>query len=279
MNKPAGPLRPAAQAPVLNAVKLMYAAAAVITVALIISVTLIGDAKAALRTANPSLTAAQFRDLNGLITLAIVSGLVVAALWLWMARANGQGRNWARILATVLFGLATLELITITTSDSAFEVGPAIMGGVPPQNPNFTGRDTILMDLKTALWEHNRAAVLPHTLHGLGGVGKSQLAIEYARRFQADYELIWWIPADDEAYIRRSFVSLARRLNLPESNDWRYTVETVLEQLRLGSPTPNWLLIYDRADDPQKLQTFLPSGSGRVLITSRNQSWVNQSTV
>ena len=166
-----------------------------------------------------------------------------------------------------------------TTFDSAFEVGPAIMGGVPPQNPNFTGRDSMLLDLKTALWQHNRAAVLPHTLHGLGGVGKSQLAIEYARRFQADYELIWWIPADDEAYIRRSFVSLARRLNMAESNDWRYTVETVLERLRLGRPTPNWLLIYDGADDPQKLQTFLPSGSGHVIITSRNQSWVSQSTV
>jgi uncharacterized protein (DUF486 family) len=126
MNKPAGPLRPAAPAPVLNAVKLMYAAAAVSTVTLIISVTLIGDAKAALRTANPSLTAAQVRDLNGLITLAIVSGLVVIALWLWMARANGQGRNWARILATVLFGLATLELIRQYPSD---QLGHLVLGG------------------------------------------------------------------------------------------------------------------------------------------------------
>ncbi len=126
MNKPAGPLRPAAPAPVLNAVKLMYAAAAVSTVALIISVTLIGGAKAALRTANPGLTAAQARDLNGLITLAIVSGLVVAALWLWMARANGQGRNWARILATALFGLATLELIRQYPSS---RLGHLVLGG------------------------------------------------------------------------------------------------------------------------------------------------------
>jgi hypothetical protein len=90
----------------------MYAAAAVLTVALIISVTLIGGTKAALRKANPGLTAAQVRDLTTLITLAIISGLVVIALWLWMARANGQGKNWARILSTALFGLATLGLIT-----------------------------------------------------------------------------------------------------------------------------------------------------------------------
>jgi hypothetical protein len=109
--QPAEPPRPPAPAPVLGAVKLMYAAAAVITITLIISLALIGGTKDTLRTANPSLTAAQVRDLNALITPTIVSGLAVIALWLWMARANGQGRNWARILSTALFGLATLELI------------------------------------------------------------------------------------------------------------------------------------------------------------------------
>ena len=51
--------------------------------------------------------------MNALLTLEIVLGLVAAALWLWMARANGHGRNWARILSTVLFGLATLEDISV----------------------------------------------------------------------------------------------------------------------------------------------------------------------
>jgi hypothetical protein len=109
--QPGGPLRPAAPAPVLAAVRLMYAAAAVITVTLIISATLIDSTKASLRKANPGLTAPQVRDLTTLITLAIISGLALIALWLWMARANGQGKNWARILSTALFSLATLELI------------------------------------------------------------------------------------------------------------------------------------------------------------------------
>ena len=104
------PLRPPAPAPVLTAVKLMYAGAAVNAVAVIISLSLISGIRAALRKANPGLTAAQVRDLNTLIALAIAVGLVVIALWLWMARTNGQGRTWARILSTVLFGLATLEL-------------------------------------------------------------------------------------------------------------------------------------------------------------------------
>jgi hypothetical protein len=60
------------------------------------------------------LTAAQASHVNTLvITLAIVSSLVPIALWLWMAQVNGQGRNWARSLSTVLFGLATLQLTSV----------------------------------------------------------------------------------------------------------------------------------------------------------------------
>ncbi len=107
----AEPLRPAAPAPVLTAVKLMYAGAAVSAVELIIGLALIIvdiNAAARGRFLGHSLTAPQMRPL--IITLWIVFSLVVIALWLWMARADGQGRNWARILSTLLFGLATLQL-------------------------------------------------------------------------------------------------------------------------------------------------------------------------
>ena len=108
------PVRPAAPAPVLNAVKLMYAGAAVSVVSLIISLTDISGTKAAIRKARPTLTVAQVNQLNGfIIGLAIVSGLVGIGLWLWMSWANKEGKNWARILSTVLFGLATLDLFGV----------------------------------------------------------------------------------------------------------------------------------------------------------------------
>ena len=113
-DKPVEPERPPAPPSVQNAVKLMYVGAAVSTVSLLISLFSIGGTKDAIRKARPSLTAAQVNQLNTfIITLAIVSGVIGVALWLWMARANGQGKNWARIMSTVLFGLATLDLFGV----------------------------------------------------------------------------------------------------------------------------------------------------------------------
>ena len=112
--KPVEPERPAAPPSVLNAVKLMYAGAAVSTVSLVISLADISGTKAAIRKARPSLTVTQVNQLNTfIITLAVVSGVVGVALWLWMARANSQGKNWARIVSTVLFCLATLDLVGV----------------------------------------------------------------------------------------------------------------------------------------------------------------------
>jgi hypothetical protein len=110
-SRPAEPLRPRAPGPVLTAVKLMYAGAAVSAVVLIILLAMVlGDVKGAVRGQflGHSLTEPQLKPL--IITVVMVGGLAVIALWLWIARANGQGRSWARTLSTVLFGLATLQL-------------------------------------------------------------------------------------------------------------------------------------------------------------------------
>jgi hypothetical protein len=109
--QPAAPPRRSAPAPVRTAAKLMYAGAAVTAAELITGLALIItgiQAAARGQFLGHSLTSSQARPF--IITMWIVSGVAVIALWLWMARANGQGRNWARILSTALFGLATLQL-------------------------------------------------------------------------------------------------------------------------------------------------------------------------
>ncbi len=112
-----GPLAPGradAPASIQSAVKLMYAGAVISLVSLVISLSDTSGNKAAIHKARPNLTATQVSQLNTfIITLAIVSGLIGVGLWLFMARANGQGKNWARILSTVLFALATLDLFGV----------------------------------------------------------------------------------------------------------------------------------------------------------------------
>ncbi len=103
--QPAEPLRPPAPAPVLTAAKFMRGGAISSAAYLIVALPFVGDMRG--NVLGHRLTAAPFT-----ITLVILAGLAVVALWLWMARATGQGKNWARILSTVLFGLATLELLS-----------------------------------------------------------------------------------------------------------------------------------------------------------------------
>jgi hypothetical protein len=101
---PAGPLRPPPPASVLTAARFMHAGAVGTAAYLIVALPFIGDIQG--KMLGHRLTATPL-----VITLVILVGVAAIALWLWMARATSQGKNWARILCTVLFGLATLQLL------------------------------------------------------------------------------------------------------------------------------------------------------------------------
>lgn len=112
--------RPQPPSTVLNAVKLMYAGAAVSTVYLIVSLATVGNLKGDIRNAQPKLTVSQVNSLaTFLIASTIVLGLIGIALWLWMSWANKEGKNWARITSTVFFGLYTIETLSTFTQTKA----------------------------------------------------------------------------------------------------------------------------------------------------------------
>src|SRR6266571_9418707 len=111
-------------------------------------------------------------------------------------------------------------------------------------------------------------------MYGLGGVGKTQLALEYAHRFMADYDLVWWVPSERPEETSGALADLARKMGLKTGDNVAEAAEAALEELRCVT-TPHWLLIFDNADDPKQLEPYLPTGSGHVLITSRNQAWTN----
>ena len=143
---------------------------------------------------------------------------------------------------------------------------------VPNRNADFTGRGIILDRLHDELTGDGTAVVLARAVYGLGGVGKTQVALEYAHRFKADYHLIWWINAEQPLEITLALAELAGRLGLQISDNAAETAGSALEQLR-RDVTGRWLLIFDNAEDPEDLAPFLPAGSGHILITSRNQAW------
>ncbi|MFC7567836.1 FxSxx-COOH system tetratricopeptide repeat protein [Actinomadura namibiensis] len=144
---------------------------------------------------------------------------------------------------------------------------------VDRRNAVFTGRGHLLEELRDHLLGTTQRVVLPQALHGLGGVGKTQVALEYAHRFKADYDLVWWVSAQHPDSIRTALARLAERIGLRVGESIADAANAVLEALRRGDPTSRWLLIFDNADSPEELQEYLPGGDGHVLITSRDPAW------
>jgi CO dehydrogenase nickel-insertion accessory protein CooC1 len=157
---------------------------------------------------------------------------------------------------------------------------PRFPGAIPPiwnvpaRNADFTGRGGTLELLRDKLAGGGRAVVVAQALYGLGGVGKTQLALEYAHRFMADYDLVWWVPSERAEETSGALADLARKMGLKVSDNVAEAADAALEELRRDT-TPHWLLIFDNADDPKQLEPYLPTGSGHVLITSRNQAWTH----
>jgi hypothetical protein len=110
--EPPGPQQPSAPNSVQTAVKLMYAGAALSLVELIVGLITIGSVRSAIRKAFPHYTASQLHAAEVTsVAVGVVVGLISIGLWVWMARANGAGHNYARITGTVFFGLNTLFLL------------------------------------------------------------------------------------------------------------------------------------------------------------------------
>ncbi|GAA2624637.1 FxSxx-COOH system tetratricopeptide repeat protein [Paractinoplanes durhamensis] len=207
---------------------------------------------------------------------------------------------WAPIVVPDLFELAPAEAVRLlleavggvlgpAASSSAPEPmypggpepvasadsGPRPPGSLPPvwnvdhRNPAFTGRDGVLNQVHDGLSGGGRVAV--QALHGMGGVGKTQLALEYSYRFAGEYDLVWWVFAEQAGLIGEQFAALGVELGIVDAGaDSAVAKSKVLGYL---AEQRRALLVFDNVVNSEDVLPWLPRGSGHVLITSRRGNW------
>ncbi len=153
---------------------------------------------------------------------------------------------------------------------------------VRARNEGFTGREQDLRDLRDELRSYSTAVVRPIALLGTAGVGKTSEALEYAYRFQNDYDFVGWIDCQRVAEIDHQVADLALKLHdkfgvaVPAGATVAERARMVLERLSDGETVPHWLLVYDNAEDVDAVREYLPASGGQVLITSQNHDWADQ---
>src|SRR2546423_1011577 len=171
-----------------------------------------------------------------------------------------------------------------TQLHAAFEQNPVKLGAdqiirryplyenIPiDRSPYFTSREGVLQKLRELLVA-DKATALKQAVKGLGGTGKTQIALEYAYRYYNTYRAILWAGADSPEMLFKSFVQIAETLNLPERNEQEQKQAVRAVRRWLGNNT-EWLLILDNLEDPNILADFLPlKYDGHVLVTTRAQT-------
>ena len=139
------------------------------------------------------------------------------------------------------------------------------------RNPTFTGREEFLGRLHDRL-RTNKAADWHHVvaISGLGGIGKTQVAIEYSYRHRQDYSAVLWLKARDYEEFHLELVELARFLKLVEETEHNRSkaVEAVIQWLQMHR---GWLLIVDDVDEIMPISQVIPAEMGSVLLTTQTQ--------
>ena len=140
---------------------------------------------------------------------------------------------------------------------------------IPARVRGFTGRAALLAELEVA--RRSGEATVVQAVTGMGGIGKTTTAIEYAHRHHDEFDIAWWVPAENPTLLPDRLAELALALDLSTATTpVGVGVARLLGEL---ARRDRWLLVFDNAEDPRALSQFLPEGPGRVLITSRNPAW------
>jgi NB-ARC domain len=169
-------------------------------------------------------------------------------------------------------------LAAVEGRSQALEPPPRPFIGVPPRIASFTGRVDELDRLDGILMQEKPAAVTQAlvgrvAVQGMGGVGKTALAIEYAHRFRGLYAGVCWCPAETRTGLLSALANLAVTLDAATADEADVEKAAKAALRRLAEQRATWLLVYDNVTAPDHIADLLPSAGARVLITSRFSDW------
>jgi len=184
-------------------------------------------------------------------------------------------RHYVSVAGAVPPPASLIDALQARVADPPPPVSPGkarLVGrGFPRRNPHFVGREALLHQLAEGLlW----SPVAVQALHGMGGVGKTQVAAEYAYRYADDYDVIAWVDAENLDLIPGQLAELAPILGLPTGPDVARTAADVVAAL--DRTELSWLIVFDNAVRPRDLAPWLPRArrlTGDVIITSRQTQW------
>ena len=185
----------------------------------------------------------------------------------WENNVTNPSPRYRRQLCEI-FNKTPAELDLVTAPEQ--QVSGKTRSMPIPRTPFFTGRDKLLISLRKQITGTKTAALTQsQALYGLGGIGKTRTAAEYAFRYGHTYTHVFWIHAETRDSLRASFVALAQSLDLPQKDDQDQT-RILAAVLRWLTEHRDWLLIMDNADDLPLALEFLPiRHNGHVLFTTR----------
>ncbi len=181
---------------------------------------------------------------------------------------SNQDEAFLNVTHGIREALESVGIISIPSQISLF------VWNVPyPRNLFFTGREEIIETLASSLKvDRTTALTQPHAISGLGGVGKTQIAVEYAYRYRSLYQAVLWAQAETHESLVASFAAIAQVLKLPgkDARDQTIVANGVMEWMRTHTA---WLLILDNSDDLNIARAFIPPlFSGHILLTTRVQA-------
>ncbi|MQY13671.1 hypothetical protein SRB5_38210 [Streptomyces sp. RB5] len=215
----------------------------------------------------------QLKETIGAVTVT-TRPLPHEAVSLGAVTLRGVGPEEARRRVLSQVGITSGIPHASSALEPRFPEDPPDVTNAPRSNPRFTGREDLLDTLHDMLTSDDGSGSRV-VLQGPSGIGKSQTAGEYVRRFAGEYDLIWWVPSPTKAAAREGFAALAQKVGLGTEGQLTGQIEAVHRALA-RDPHGRWVIVFDGAEDVEGLAPLLPRGRGQVLITAQSSAWIRQ---